>query len=168
MKKILLLISLATLFWFSSNLIVFPASALLRGHHQSPGILRYHAQHSIKDKQQRAWQIILFPDDQKSTEVQYYVRLVGFPGLVEVNHPQPLEIVTAEGSIFFAPDVFDLSNSVSNVGQYNMTKILSQLSFSGSLKLIFSVNTDKQTTQDIALKIPQSVLTEWQWLNQKY
>lgn len=168
MKKLFLLISLAALFWLSSSFLIFPASALLREHHQSPGVLRYHAQHSIKDRQQRAWQVILFPEDLQSAEIQYYLRLVGFPGLVEVNHPQPLEIVTSEGNILFAPDMFAQSSPASNVGQYDVTKILSQLSFNGSLKLVFSVTKPEDSLQDIALKIPQPILIEWQLLGQKY
>lgn len=161
-------IALAALFFIGSCFVSSPALALLREHHQSPGILRYHAQHSIKDKQQRAWQVILFPEDKKQTNIKYYLRLVGFPGLAEFRHPQSLEIITSEGQVLLAPDVFAQSTPASNVGQYDVTDILASLPSRGSIKLIFSLLEEGNTIQDVALKIPNTILTEWQWLNQKY
>ena len=165
MKKVILLLSLTIVFIISLNLVSFPAYALLREHHQSPGVLRYHAQHSIKDKQQRAWQVILFPEDKNNTDTKYYLRLVGFPGLVEFVHPQPLEIITSEGNLLTAPDVFANTTPASNVGQYDVTDILSQFPSKGSVKLIFSLFKEDRTVQDMALNIDPTIMTEWQWLN---
>ena len=165
MKKIISRLSLTILFIISLNLVTFPAYALLREHHQSPGVLRYHAQHSIKDKQQRAWQVILFPEDRDSLETKYYLRLVGFPGLVEFVHPQPLEVITSEGNVLSAPDVFAKNSPASNVGQYDVTEILSQFPATGSIKLIFSL-LESQQIQANTLKITPEIMTEWQWLNQ--
>ena len=167
MKKTISLLSLIILFTITFNLITFPASALLREHHQSPGVLRYHAQHSIKDKQQRAWQVILFPEDKEQTETKYYLRLVGFPGLVEFVHPQPLEIITSQGDILIAPDVFAKENPAINVGQYDVTEIMSQLTAKGSIKLIFSLLQENKTVRDMSLKITPEIITEWQWLDNK-
>ena len=164
MKKVISLISLIILLIVNLNIFSSPALALLREHHSSPGVLRYHAQHSIQDRQQRAWQIILFPEERESQPTKYYLRLVGFPGLIEFIHPQSLEIIT-EGKILIAPDVFAEANPASNVGQYDVTEILSQLPAKGSVKLIFSLLTNDQTTQDISLKISPTMMTEWQWLN---
>ena len=163
MKKVISLLSLTIVFIISLNLVSFPALAL-REHHQSPGVLRYHAQHSIKDKQQRAWQVILFPEDKNNTDTKYYLRLVGFPGLVEFIHPQPLEIITSEGNILTAPDVFADTTPASNVGQYDVTEILSQFPPKGSVKLIFSLFKEDRTVQDMALNIDPAIMTEWQWL----
>jgi hypothetical protein len=167
MKKLFIIGSLIILFTISLNLIHFPALALLREHHQTPGVLRYHAQHSIKDRQQRAWQVVLFPED-ISSNTKYYLRLVGFPGLVAFIHPQSLEIITSEGNILIAPDVFARTTPASNVGQYELTKILPKLPTKGSVKLIFSLLKEDGTVQDTTLSISPAMITEWRWLNSKY
>jgi hypothetical protein len=134
MKKILIMGNLILLFTLSLNLIHLPALALLREHHQTPQVLRYHAQHSIKDEQQRAWQVILFPED-ISNNTKYYLRLVGFPDIVKFIHPQSLEIITSKGNVLVAPDVFAQATPADNVGQYDITEILPQLPFKSSIKL---------------------------------
>jgi len=150
---------------------MLPTQALLREHHQSTEVLIYHAQHSIKDRQQRAWQIILFPETNKSSPTKYYLRLVGFPELVDFTHPQPLEIITSAGKILMADDVFAEKNPASNVGQYDMTEIMDKLPSKGSLKLICPASNSSNISKSnsaIALSVSASMLTEWQWLNEQY
>lgn len=144
-----------------------PALALLREHHQSPGVLRYHAQHSLQDKEQRAWQIILFPEDINSTTTRYSLRLVGFPDLVEVVHPQPLEIITSQGQTFTAPDVFPTATPAINVGQYELTDLIPLLPPKGSLTLVLSTIDSEQKNKDVSLKIVPSILSEWRILTQR-
>ncbi len=168
MKKILIVIFVLIASFTSFTL---PAQALLREHHQSKDVLIYHAQHSIKDRKQRAWQIILFPETHSKSATKYYLRLVGFPELVDFIHPQPLEIITSSGKILIAKDVFASENPATNVGQYDLTEILPELPTKGSLKLIcpaISTGNSSQQEQAIALSISASMLTEWQWLQQKY
>lgn len=143
-----------------------PALALLREHHQLPGVLRYHAQHSIKDRQQRAWQVILFPKDEL-TETKYYLRLVGFPDLVDFIHPQSLEIITTKGDVLTASDVFASVAPAPNVGQYDVSEIMAQFPSKGSVKLIFSLLKEDNKIEDISLKISPAIMTEWQWLYRK-
>jgi hypothetical protein len=156
-------IILVTIFIIGLNSSI-PALALLREHHQSPGVLRYHAQHSIRDRQQRAWQVILFPEDQL-TATKYYLRLVGFPGLVKFIHPQSLEVITSEGNVLIAPDVFAQNTPAPNVGQYDVTEILSEFPSKGSVKLIFSLLGDNSEIEELTLKISPAIMTEWQWLD---
>jgi hypothetical protein len=164
MKKLIVVLCSVVLCLINSIYLSSPAQALLREHHQSPGVLRYHAQHSIKDKQQRAWQIVLFTEDQNSPVTKYYLRLVGFPGLVEFAHPQSLELITSEGTELIASDVYGKDNPANNVGQYDLTDIMSQLPINGSIKLVFSLLNPDQTVQDQSLKISSNIMTEWQWL----
>lgn len=154
----MLVILLASLITLSTSVICLPAAAVLRQHHETPGVLRYHAQDSIKDKQGNAWQVVLFPDKQAGTK--YYLRLVGFPGLAEFTHPRSLEIITSEGKVLTARDVYATYTPAANVGQYEVTEIISQLPNQGSLKLAITLKGDR----DLSLKIPQQILTEWQLL----
>ncbi len=153
-------LSLAILLISGSVIFCPPATALLRQHHESPGVLRYHAQDSLKDKQQNTWQVLLFPDGQNNQTTKYYLRLVGFPGLAEFIHPQPLEIITSQGKILTAPDAYATSAPAPNVGQYDLTKIIPQLPNTGTLKLV----TILENNRDLSLKITKPILTEWQLL----
>jgi len=148
-------------FTLSFGLSCFPANALLRQHHETPDVLRYHAQDSLKDRDRNTWQVLLFPDKTKASTA-YYLRLVGFPGVNSFTHPQPLEILTSGGEIFTATDSYARSAPAPNVGQYDLTEIAPLLPQKGSLKL----SVPLQENRELAIKIPHEVLTEWQLLVQ--
>ncbi len=136
------------------------AHALLRQHHDSPGVLRYHSQVSIKDKFGYAWQVLLFKQNYNSVVKDLRLRLVGFPGVVELAHPQPLEIETATGKLLLASDAYALRAPAPNVGEYNLTDVLPKLPTTDALKL----HVPTKSGQPLVLNIPNSVVTEWQWL----
>lgn len=159
--RLVLLFNLALIFTAGSLAICPPATALLRQHHETPGVLRYHARDSLKDRDGNTWQVLLFPDNSHSTTT-YYLRLVGFPGVNSFIHPQALEIQTP-AKILTAKDAYAESTPAPNVGQYDLTTIVSQLPFKGSLKLAVPLKGDRT----LALKIPREVLEEWQLLTQE-
>ncbi|MCW5317845.1 DUF3122 domain-containing protein [Nostoc sp. KVJ3] len=136
------------------------AQALLRQHHDSPGILHYHSQVSIKDEKGYAWQVLLFKQNYTSAVKDLQLRLVAFPGVVEIAHPQPLLIETAAGKLLSASDAYSLAAPISNVGEYNLTDILPKLPTTDALKLCVPLSSGKQ----LVLNISNSVVTEWQWL----
>ena len=156
----LTLIGLSLLFFGSSLTICLPATALLRQHHEAPNVLRYHAQDSLKDRDGNTWQVLLFPENSDLT-VAYYLRLVGFPGINSFVHPQPLEVLTNQGQIFTAIDVYSQSSPAPNVGQYDLTAIVDRLPAS-NLKLSVPLQQGS-----LSLKIPHEVLAEWQLLTQE-
>ena len=157
----LTLLSLSLFFFLGSLTISLPATALLRQHHEAPNVLRYHAQDSLKDRDGNTWQVLLFPENSDST-VAYYLRLVGFPGINSFVHPQPLEVLTNQGQIFTATDVYSQSSPAPNVGQYDLTAIIDRLPAKGSLKLSVPLELGS-----LSLKIPPEVLGEWQLLTQE-
>ncbi len=161
-RRFILIISLAVLLFCGSITICFPAAAILREHHETPGVLRYHAHSSLPDKQGMTWQVILFPEEQSDRVTQYHLRLVGFPGTATFIHPQPLEIITSTGQVLDAADLLTVDSFAPNVGEYDLTKILPILPEKGSLKLSTILEGDR----DLSLKIPESTLIEWQWLTQ--
>ncbi|OYE02260.1 hypothetical protein CDG79_25050 [Nostoc sp. 'Peltigera membranacea cyanobiont' 232] len=136
------------------------AQALLRQHHDSPGILRYHSQVSIKDEKGYAWQVLLFKQNYTSAVKDLRLRLVAFPGVVEIAHPQPLLIETAVGKLLSASDAYALTTPVPNVGEYNLTNILSKLPTTDAIKLYVPLFSGQQ----LVLKISNTIVTEWQWL----
>ncbi len=85
---------------------------------------------------------------------------MGFPGIAEFIHPQPLEIITASGQVLNAADLITVSSPAPNVGEFDMTNVLPILPEKGSLKL----STILHGEHDLSLSIPESTLIEWQWL----
>ena len=137
-----------------------PAAAILRQHQDAPGVMRYHSQQSLPDESGNAWQVILFKEITPSQPTRFNLRLVGFPGIAEVSHPQLLEMVTAGGKVITAPDAFPQGAPASNVGQYDFTDVLNRLQADESLTVSIPLKGEKT----LALEIPQSLVTEWQWL----
>ena len=158
-----MLASITLVCTFGLLTICLPAKALLRQHHETSGTLRYHAQDSLQDRDGNTWQVVLFPDSEKKFTTTYYLRLVGFPEVNSFLHPQSLEILTNQGKLLTAIDSYAQSAPASNVGQYDLTSILSQLPLKGSLKLAIPL----QNNRELALKIPPQVLEEWQLLIQE-
>ncbi|GAX34333.1 hypothetical protein NIES3585_03330 [Nodularia sp. NIES-3585] len=136
------------------------AQALLRQHHDSPGVLRYHSQVSIKDEKGYAWQVLLFKQNYHTPVQDLRLRVVGFPGIAEIAHPQPLEIEAASGKLLSASDAYALTAPAPNVGEYELTNILPQLPTTDALKLYVPIQSEKP----LVLNIPNTVVTEWQWL----
>lgn len=154
--------SLFILLLFLASCVVSTNSALalLRQHQDAPGVMRYHSQVSIKDDFGHAWQIVLFKLFKPGEPTDINLRLVGFPGVVEFSHPQPLEIVTAKGKLLTASDVYTETAPAPNVGEYKFTDVLGKLPTTEALKLSVPVKSEKA----LVLKIPEAVVLEWQWL----
>ena len=159
-RRLVLFIGFFVFLCCSSITICLPAAAVLREHHESPGVQAYHAQSSLKDKQGYTWQVVLFPEPQSDLVTKYHLRLVGFPGIAEFIHPQPLEIITASGQVLNAADLITVSSPAPNVGEFDLTNVLPILPEKGSLKL----STILHGARDLSLSIPESTLIEWQWL----
>ena len=158
--RLIVIIGFLIFFYCSSITICFPAVAVLRQHHETPGVLRYHAQNSLQDQQGMTWQVVLFPEYKSNLVTKYHLRLVGFPGIAEFIHPQPLEIITANRQVLKAADFIAVSSHAPNVVEFDLTDILPILPEKGSLKL----SAILQGNHDLSLKIPESTVIEWQWL----
>lgn len=158
----ILLLGLVLIFTLYSIFLCLPATALLRQHHETPEVLRYHAQDSLRDSDGSTWQVILFPDF-NTAETKYYLRLAGFPGMKSFSHPQPLEIITSQGNVLIAKDAYSESAPAPNVGQYDFTSTMTKLPSKGSLRL----GVILKGNQELSLKIPREVLAEWQLLTQE-
>ena len=136
------------------------STAMLRQHHDAPGVLGYHSQVSIKDKQEYNWQVLLFKKINPGVKQELNLRIVGFPGVFEFSHPHSLEIITASGKLLSAADVFATSSPASNVGEYSLTDVFPKLTTVESLKL----NLPLLGTTKKILEISKAVVTEWQLL----
>lgn len=140
--------------------------ALLRQHHETPGVLRYHSQTSLYDNTSHVWQVILFKQfTQSSINPRLHLRLVGFPGVVEFLHPRSLEIRTVQGKILAAEDVYTTeSTPAANVGEYLFDDILAQFTSTDELELRLPATNGNP----VVLKIPENIVAEWQLLVTKF
>lgn len=160
-SRLILLSGLTLLFFcIPVNLFCPPAIAILREYQDAPGVMRYQSQHSLRDPAGYAWQIVLFRQFLPDRSPQLIIRLVGFPGVVELAHPQALEITTNNGKLLTATDLFATESPAPNVGQYNLTEVISQIPQNSILKITVPLVGN----QKITLAVPNSIVIEWQWL----
>jgi hypothetical protein len=156
----LLLLGALVLFLFAgiSYFSAAPAAASIRQTEEAPGQTLYQSRHSLRDRAGHSWQLILFKRVKSGEVASVNLRLVGFPGMAEVAHPQPLEINTGQGEVFSAPDLFAEESPAPNVGQYDLKGVLLQLPTTKPAILSVPVVGDRS----LDLPVPPPVLLEWQ------
>ena len=140
-------------------------------HKDNQGRLLYKSRASIRDQAGYVWQVIAFKWVKPSGEVTLQLRLVGFPGVVNLARTQPLRLRTALGNILTAADTSDQIAAEaqtpkpleSHVGQYDLMAILGQISV--TLPVQLQIPTTFGEPQ--VLTIPPALLEEWQMLAQQ-
>jgi hypothetical protein len=150
-------IALICLCWVLSCVQIPPAIAAVHTYPESATQVMYRSQQSLRDDQDRAWQAVLFKRLQHGQVQTLHLRLVGFPGAVEVAHPQPLQITTGTGRVFAAPDRSDQLPLPANVGEYDFLAVITQLEQAPPLRLSLSLIND----QTVDLLVPPFVVREW-------
>ncbi len=134
------------------------AVASIRQIEEAPGQMLYQSRHTLQDETGQSWQIVLFKRVKAGEPKDISLRLVGFPGMAEFAHPQPLKIKTNTGKVLEAEDLFADQSPAANVGEYNIREVLSQLPTATGVKLSLPMKGDRTTT----LRIPSVVILEWQ------
>ncbi|MDT9233096.1 MULTISPECIES: DUF3122 domain-containing protein [Limnospira] len=136
------------------------AIALIQQQEEAPGQILYKSRHSLRDHQGNSWQVILFKRVKNGEVKDVSLRLVGFPGSVTFNHPEPLQIVFSNGRILEAVDEFGQKAPGPNVGQYDLTDILPKISQADQIELNLSIAQTKS-----AIAVPSPVVLEWKAIN---
>lgn len=150
-------IALACLCWGLVCARISPAIAAVHTYPESATQVMYRSQQSLRDAQDRAWQAVLFKRLQHGQVQTLHLRLVGFPGAIEVAHPQPLKITTGTGEVFTAPDRSDQLPLPTNVGEYDFLAVITQLEQAPPLRLSLSLIND----QTVDLLVPPFAVREW-------
>lgn len=150
---------LALLIWvFSTNFAVMPTCAIgiasVHTYSDANSVL-YRSLSKLQDDSDRAWQLVFYKRYPVGQTDSIHLRLVGFPGLVTLNHDQPLE-VEANRSLFPAEDVTPKDFSIAHVGEYDFKPVLNHLDTDTKLTLILHLNTG-----EARLKIPSETALEW-------
>jgi len=142
---------LSLLFFFPNS-----AEATVRKTEEADGKILYQSRHQLQDFQQQSWQVVLFKREKEGNAGEVKLRLVGFPGKLEVAHPQPLVLET-DRAAWQAEDLFAEKSPAPNVGQYNLQNIISELSPENSLLL----KVPEVNGENVTLKVPGVIVLEW-------
>ena len=108
-----------------------PAQANIRKHQETPIQVLYQARQPLRDRARHTWQAIAFKRVTESSETALYLRLVGFPGRVDLDQTQPLVFRDTVGTVHRADsaidEVFTQGRPGPNVAQYRLNTVLSDL-----------------------------------------
>jgi len=124
---------------------------------EAPGEILYRSQQRLTDSSGNSWQVILFKQVQSGQAALINLRLVGFPGVTELVHPQSLRITTPTGDTLTANDVFLDEAPAPTIAQYDFKDILPNLPIE-SLKLSLPLVGDRF----INISVPRFIVQEWQ------
>ncbi|MEQ8385785.1 MAG: DUF3122 domain-containing protein [Coleofasciculus sp. A1-SPW-01] len=157
LSRLLLLGAIVLLIGWGS---VTPPSAVasIRQIEEAPGQMLYQSRHTLQDETGQSWQVVLFKRVKAGEAKDINLRLVGFPGVAEFAHPQPLKIMTNTGKVLQAEDLFADQSPGANVGEYNIKDVLSELPTSIGVTLSLPMKGDRTTS----LSVPSVVILEWQ------
>ncbi len=153
---------MAIAFFTFENLTTQPALATVIKLEEAPGQILYQSRQKLFDRNNLTWQAIAFKRILPNGETSFKLRLVGFPGAVELLHPHPLIIKIPNGQIFEATDISDEpftdSSPAGNVGQYDLKPVIVQLP--SQLQIGLSLATTDGLEVNLALS--PLVVQEWQ------
>lgn len=139
-----------------------PAWASVHVYHERPGQTTVRSQQSLRDRSDRSWQTILFKRYRADGLEGMYLRLVGFPGAVEVDPQKPLTIDTGTTLQWQAPPKLDPPTPAlpSNTNQYDVTAVMSELQ--KAIPLTLAVPLAGKSRGEIV--VPPYAVQEWREL----
>jgi hypothetical protein len=138
------------------------AAAAIRQLEEAPGQVVYQSRQTLKDQHGNGWQAIAFKRIRPNGQASFELRLVGFPGVVEIDHSQPLTLTNSLNKTLTAADasshIFtEATKSEPNVGQYDLQLLLPQLQVGIPLKLILPI-----VNGEAVISASPSLVEEWQ------
>jgi len=164
--KFLLLVSLAVTIFLGLGIGNTPkAVAAIRQLEEAPGQMVYQSRQTLKDQHGNSWQAIAFKRIPLKGKPSFELRLVGFPGGVEIDRSKPLLLTNSVGKKLTAADnsstIFtDLSTPEPNIGEYDLQPLRSQLQTKNPISLTIPTIGGEA----INLSVPTSFAQEWQTL----
>jgi hypothetical protein len=142
-----------------------PAFATVTQIEEYPGQMLYQSRQNLQDQTGKSWQAIAFKRIHPEGSASISLRLVGFPGAVELDHSQPLTLSTSMGKTLTAKDISsEISQDTptqANVAEYDIKSVLPQLQSELPLHLTLPVVTGSV----IELQIPFTAIQEWQTIS---
>lgn len=136
-------------------LLSTPALASLHTYPEPNGVM-YRSLSNLRDSHDRAWQAVLYKRLKDGKLEALHLRLIGFPGVIEVAHPRSLQVETRTGQLLTAEDVTPVNLPSPNVGEYDLQAILARLDTDTTFRLTIPLQRGQET-----LKIPKETMQEW-------
>lgn len=140
-----------------------PALASIHIYPESSTQIMYRSRQSLRDISDRAWQTVLYKRIKSGKLITLNLRLVGFPGIIELAHPQELQITTGTGKVWNAEDVLVDSSFPANVGEYDFLEVMKKLDSNTPLR----INIPLQDESQAELVVPIFAVKEWRKLLDK-
>jgi|JI102314A2RNA_FD_contig_101_779026_length_1622_multi_2_in_0_out_0_2 Protein of unknown function (DUF3122) len=164
--RLLLLGALVLSVFLGLGILTTPhAAAAIRQLEEAPGQMVYQSRKTIKDQHRNNWQAIAFKRIRPNGKTSVELRLVAFPGVVEIDRTKPLLLTNSLGKTLTAADVSsniftDSTVPEPNIGQYDIQPLLPQLQAEIPLKLTLpTLHGDA-----INLSVSPSFVQDWQTL----
>lgn len=156
------LVSVLIYFCLLFSLITPPAFASMHVYHERPGQTTLRSQQSLRDRQDRSWQTILFKRYRPDGLEGLYLRLVGFPGVVNIDPQRPLIIDTGTSLRWQANPKLDPPTPVlpNNTSQYDMADVMADLQKTIPLTLVVPL----QGKAPSEIIMPPYAVEEWREL----
>jgi hypothetical protein len=148
-------------------LSAMPVRADIRTFEEAPGQVLTQSRTTLKDQSGHRWQAILFKRLKPDGNEVVGLRLVGFPGAVEIDRSHPLTLIDSLGNQVTAaeasaPIFTDADNPEPHIGQYDILPVLGGLRPELPLELELSIiNADP-----VILPVAPQTVREWQQVTQ--
>ncbi|MEG3862382.1 DUF3122 domain-containing protein [Microcoleus sp. herbarium12] len=155
-RKILTIISLCLYLILA---ITQPVFASIHKYPERADRVMFRSVQSLRDTDDRAWQVVLYKRVQSGLVNSFNLRLVGFPG-TELQHPVPLNVAAGSRKIGKANDIWSESDLPINVGEYDFKSIITQVESNQPLRLSLPVKGAPETE----LLVPPFAVREWRLL----
>ena len=141
------------------------ANAAITQIEEAPGQVVYQSRQILKDRHGNTWQAIAFKRILPNGKTTLELRLVTFPGVVEIDRAKPLLLINSLGKTFTAADVSsnifsDPTHPEPNVGQYDIQPLLPQL----QAEIPLNLRLPTLGSEAINLVVPSSFVRDWQTL----
>ncbi|MBE9076175.1 DUF3122 domain-containing protein [Romeria aff. gracilis LEGE 07310] len=151
--------SLALILW---SIWPMAAMASIHTYHEQPGQTTLRSKQSLRDRADRAWQVILFKRYQQQEIEGLYLRLIGFPGLAELVPSSELVIATGSGTRWTAAPALDAQTSAlpANAAQYDLQSAIAALQ--GDIPLQVYIPLANGRTAELV--VPPFAVQEWRTL----
>lgn len=156
--------------WICVLLVVWsplPAFATVTQIEEYPGQMLYQSRQNLRDQNGNSWQAIAFKRIHPEGSAIVSLRLVGFPGAVELDHTQPLILTTSLVQTLTARDISsEISQDTptpANVAEYDIKSVLPQLK--AEIPIPLHLTLPVVTGSAIELQIPSTAIQEWQTIS---
>lgn len=144
--------------WMACGILSFTQPAIASVHTYPEGENRtmFRSLQTLRDQSDRTWQFVLFKRVHSGQVESIHLRVVGFPGSGELNHPVNLQISSQQHTWTAADVLPEISPFPANVGEYDALDAITTLTSDAPLKLEVSAAKSK-----ILVTVPPFVVKEW-------